>query len=245
MRSLLPALLPVFFASVVGCADQTSDLPRPSPSTPLESSDGEGQGASSDPNATDGPSTPPTTDDGNDTAPATLRCTVHRGDAITPEFGRLDGTIRAVIVPGDTKCAGGDDDHVIVQIDAAGETYGIAINVESTRASSPLVRSFEKSAPLEGPVWSSGWHTSVSLDYAYDLGVHATSFVAEPKADLSATIASRLVVGAKVSVFGQGYTTGDGAHDIHRTKGGHDGALVVDPTGSPSYVLFAFADQSF
>lgn len=248
MRAPLVLLALLAGLASAACADQTIERPRPSPSTPLESSDGEGAGPSADQTTSaETPSSPSSNDPKKDeTAPAP-RCTNHRGDAITPAFGRLDGTVRAVILPGDTSCPGADDDHVMVQIDAAGETYEVAINVESTRAgvSSPLVETMEKDADLEGPTWSSGWHTGVSLDYPYGLGVHASSFVAKTKSDLGAAIAKRLVLGAKVSVFGEGYTTSDGVHEIHRNKSGIDGALVVDPTGSPTYLLFAFANQSF
>ena len=223
-------------ALIAACADQTIDHPTlpdaPAGEEPVPAPGDRVVDAGAD---VDGP-------DAEDRGP---KCSSTFGTAITPEHGRLDGVVRAVIVPGDLSCRG-DDDHVFVQIDAAGATYVLSINVESKFASSPLVRWHTRSAPLLGPPWSSGWHTSsVGLDYAADLNARSRDFVARTRDELGMLIAARAKPGTKVSAYGDGFASGDGAHKIHRNTSGYDGALVVDPTGSPTYLLFAFADQAF
>ena len=234
----------VLALTLAACTDQTVDRParpaaEPAEETPIEEAAPEDAGAP----ARDAGAVPEASVDAGPKPPP---CASQLGTAITAEFGRLDGTVRAVIVPGDFSCKG-DDDHVIVQVDAAGSTYAMWINVESSLASDPDVRFLEKTTgALPGPSWSSGWHPSPGrLDYAFDLDVHAASLTPMTNAQLSAAIAKRLPAGARVSVYADGFATADGAHKIHRNGGGRDGAIVVDPTGARTFLLFAFAGQAF
>src|SRR5436305_1469514 len=63
-------------------------------------------------------------------------------------------------------------------------------------------------------------------------------------AELTQMVTDRLAPDAPVSVFAS-TSGGDSAHLVHRNLTDQDGAIVVDPTGAPLYLLFAFADQSF
>lgn len=185
------------------------------------------------------PPTPPPT--------AAAACTTAFGHSITAQNGRLDGVVRAVILPGDKQCKS-DNDHVIVQIDAAGETYPAWVNIESNVATvDPQIRFAELRAPLVFGAWSEGWHPLPGqLDYPTTLGVHTSTFAAMPKATIAAHIADLVTEGAEVSVFFEGFSTADGGHKVHRNGFGKDGALVViEKSGQPRWLLFHFAQQSF
>ena len=169
------------------------------------------------------------------------------GHGITPQFGRLDGVVRAVILPGDKQCKS-DNDHVIVQIDADGVTYPAWVNVESNVATiDPRIRFAELRAPLAFDTWSDGWHPLLGqLDYPTTLGVHTSDFTAMPKETIGTRMAELVPEGAKVSVFFDGFATSDGGHKVHRNGYGKDGAMVViEKTGQPRWLLFHFSQQSF
>ncbi len=183
-----------------------------------------------------------------DAAPdvAASLCTRTFGTGVAPSHGRLDGTVRAVILPGDTTCPS-DNDHVIVQIDSGGATYPLWINVESNLPTTvdKLVRVATPSLALPFPAWSSGWHGGLSLDYP-SVGLHSTAaFTPMAISALGPFIASKVPIGARVSAYAYGFNTMDGAHKVHRNIGGDDGALVVLGTGAPTWLAFHFAGQSF
>jgi hypothetical protein len=183
-----------------------------------------------------------------DAAPdtAVARCTTTFGTALWASHGRLDGTVRAVILPGDTTCPS-DNDHVIVQIDSAGATYPVWINVESNLPTTvdKVVRVATPSLALPAPAWTNGWHGGLSLDYP-SLGLHSsTSFTPMPIASLGALIVAKVPIGARVSAYAYGFNTMDGAHKVHRNLGGDDGALVVLGSGTPTWLAFHFAGQTF
>ena len=103
----------VFFLLFAGslalpaCEDQQLDRAERPPTVDAASSEappdgGEGDGGDASP-----------TPDGSSAAPA---CTTAFGMSITPQFGRLDGTVRIVVTPGLPRCKS-DNDHVSVQID--------------------------------------------------------------------------------------------------------------------------------
>lgn len=241
MKRLSVALLLLLAA----CADQTNDPRAGSASPPPAATD---DGTPGDPPA-EPPGTPPATPPGA-TPPATppppaAACTSSLGTGVTSVFGRLDGTVRAVIVPGDKSCKS-DNDHVIVQLDASGSTYAVWVNVQSTLASDPVVSTATTSAGLEGPAWSAGWHASAAaIDYPSLFGLHSGAFTPLAKDALAAKIAKDVPVGAKVSAFVSGFATGDGGHKVHRNGAGEDGALVVIASGTPTWLLFRFSDQAF
>ena len=165
------------------------------------------------------------------------------GDKLTAGFGRIDGTITAIQMPNDQACTMPNRDHLILQVLMSGAVYRLVVNTDT------LVLTLDHALPA--PAFAEGWHTSIGLDYANDLGAHSTSF-SDP-GDMAATVtkttAAGLAVGDKVSVYG---TSGDGrpesAHLVHRNPdpANTDGAIVVHPEGSsPKFVLFAFDNQTF
>lgn len=171
-------------------------------------------------------------------------CASTFGAALTDSFGRVDGTVLAVVKPTDTQCPMPNDDHVILQVTMQGAVYRMVINVLSNGAD-PDVRFRELDHAMVGAPWSEGWHTDAALDYAADLGLHST-FDFEPVAfaKLSSRIADDIQLGEKVSVF---CTSSGGAssHLIHRNGQKHDGAIVLHPDTNPRWLVFHFADQSF
>jgi hypothetical protein len=231
----VPILL--VLAILLGCADQTAERPiratdtreRPPPIVEEKVDAGDA--------------------DAGDAGPATPACAKRFGSEITPEFGRLDGFIRAVVAPGDPQCKN-DDDHVYVQIDVGGATYVAAVNIESAFDSDARVRFAEIRAPLAFDPWSEGWHPSVgSFDYAYSLDVHSSDAAFEPltSTDLASRLVTAVPIGAMVSIFMEGFDTGGtGGHKVHRNGRGEDGAIVVlAPGEEPRYLLFRFAGQRF
>lgn len=193
--------------------------------------------------------TPTSADAGED---AGLRldgiCAKTFGDKLTMGFGRIDGIVYAVQKPSDSQCVMPNSDHLVLQVLMNGAVYRMVVNVMSDRAGqSPDLRFAKLPHALSGPAWSEGWHTDAPLDYAKTLGATSASGFA-PKAmnDLVAAIAADVVVGAKVSVYA---TSGDGrpesAHLVHRNKTNVDGAIVISPTTSPTFLLFHFDNQTF
>ncbi len=167
------------------------------------------------------------------------------GDALTEGFGRIDGVVYAVQKPSDTQCTMPNSDHVVLQVLMNGAVYRLVTNVQSTKGD-PQVRYAELAHALPSPAYAEGWHTGVTLDYPTTLGVHTADFTPYAMDDLVAKIAAAVKVGAKVSVYGEsGAGRPESAHNIHRDSSEHDGAIVVDPTGSPKFLLFHFADQTF
>lgn len=167
------------------------------------------------------------------------------GESLPSGYGRLDGTVIAVLAPGE-QCPLPNSDHVIVELLASGEVYRVVVNVLSTSAD-PDVRFGTLDHALPAPAWSDGFHTGVTLDYVADLGLHAgvAPFAAKPMAELGPLVVSKIDVGAKIAAYAQG-TTGTSIHNVHRYGGGKDGALVLDPTGpNPHWLVFHFQNQSF
>ncbi len=178
------------------------------------------------------------------------RCASSFGTALAAPYGRLDGTITAVVKPAHPTCAMPNSDHVVVQVSAGGEVYRIVVNVLSSfadDAGETRIRFGAISKALKGPAWSEGWNTGVALDYVADLGLHNDLSTLQPMtlAEASLAIDGSLSLDEKVSVFA---TTSGGAsaHKVHRNEGKTDGAIVVGPdTASPKYLVFAFSSQSF
>lgn len=173
-------------------------------------------------------------------------CVSHFGTAITQAFGRLDGTIHAVIPPNDHRCAGANDNHVQIEVESGGAYYRLFVNVQSDQGP-PDVLVDEVDAPLVGPAWSDGWHPGLLLDYPSQLGVHSDAFVVAPMADLVPRIDAMLELGAPISVFASSSTSNsDSAHLVHRNPTNHDGAIVLRPdAATPHWFLVRFDEQSF
>lgn len=166
-------------------------------------------------------------------------CASTFGDALTDSFGRVDGTVLAVVPPDLQTCARPNRTHLVVQVTMNGAAYRMVVNVQSD------VSTLEIDAPLAGPVWAEGWHTDASLDYPSTLGVHSTEFARTVDPVTLAT--NQLELGARVSVYAtsSGGSFADGAHLVHRNKPNADGAIVISPDIAPHYVLFKFDNQSF
>ena len=175
-------------------------------------------------------------------------CAKTFGDQLTAGFGRIDGIVYAVQKPSDAACVMPNSDHLVLQVLVKGAVYRMVVNVVSDRAGqSPEVRFGRLPHALPAPAWSEGWHTDAPLDYVKTLGAtSASGFAPKPMNDLVAALATELVVGAKVSVYA---TSGNGrpesAHLVHRNKANADGAIVVAPAASPTFLLFHFDNQTF
>ena len=177
-------------------------------------------------------------------------CASTFGDQLTAAFGRIDGTVVAVVEPGNPTCAMPNRDHVVVQVELGGATHRVVVNVQSDRAGAdPLVRTAVVDAPLPAPAFAPGWHPGLTLDYPRDLGVHSDAgWDALSLTAATTRISEPIQVGAPIAVYASssGGTYSHSTHLIHRNGGDADGALVIDPTGpAPQWLLFAFADQTF
>lgn len=174
-------------------------------------------------------------------------CASEFGNALTNSFGRVDGTVIAVVGTKDTQCALPNNDHIVIQVRMNGSVYRMVASVFSTRGD-PNVGYLTKEAPLGAPGWEEGWHTDAVLDYVTSLGVHSTEFSPHPMAELESLVVSEIEVGARISVYStsSGGDRANSSHLVHRNAAGKDGAIVVRPdTANPKYLLFRFADQSF
>ena len=156
-------------------------------------------------------------------------------------FGRLDGIVRAVVPPGHPTCALPNSDHLVVQVDVGAVTYRIVVNVKS----SGNVRLDETDAALPAPAFGAGWHLGGSLDYVTTLGVHTATFTPHPMDELVTRITDQIEIGMPLSAYSSTSGGVSSTHLVHRNKPDQDGALVLDPTGSPHWLLFAFSNQTF
>ena len=95
------------------------------------------------------------------------------GDVLTDSFGRVDGTVVAIVEPGNTRCVAPNSDHVIVQVELDGAVYRMVANVQSDGVD-PEIRVRAIDAALPAPAFAEGWHTGVAFDYATDLATHST-----------------------------------------------------------------------
>jgi hypothetical protein len=186
----------------------------------------------------------PSSDAGAD-ADKAARCAATFGDALSNAFGRLDGTVLAVVPPADDACADINGTHLVIQVTVAGVAYRMVLDVLST-VGSPDVFFYEEDAPLVDGAWSEGWHAGVALDYVTTLSLTSTQFADMTETPLVDKVTSEITVGSHISVFATSQGEPSSAHLIHRNLTNQDGAIVVRPdTGSPHYLLFHFADQTF
>jgi hypothetical protein len=171
-------------------------------------------------------------------------CAASFGTELTNAFGRVDGTILAVVPPTNGTCALPNSTHLVLQLTMHGAAYRMVVNVDG-KGPDPRVFLAEKDAPLAAGPWSEGWHPGAKLDYVTTLGVSSTAFVAPT--DLVGDVTRKLEIGARVSVFAtsSGGTNAGNAHLVHRNLPDADGAIVISPDTSPHYLLFRFADQTF
>lgn len=166
-------------------------------------------------------------------------CASSFGNLLTDAFGRVDGTVLAVVPPNLQTCAQPNMTHLVVQVSMQGAAYRMVLNVDAE------VSTREIDAALAGPAWAEGWHTDAPLDYVTTLGVHSGEF--EKTEAPVALVTDQLELGARVSVYAtsSGGTKADSAHLVHRNASNADGAIVIAPDSAPHYVLFKFDNQSF
>jgi hypothetical protein len=171
-------------------------------------------------------------------------CATTFGSALTSAFGRLDGTVLAVVNPGNQRCPMPNGTHVVLQVITNGAAYRMVINVLSTSSDSHVWLG-ETQAPLAGGAWAEGWHPGVTLDYVTTLGVSKSTFTESTMTPAIARLNEAIVVGSRVSVFATS-SGGASAHLVHRNLTNADGAVVIDPeSATPRYLLSAFPQQQF
>lgn len=171
-------------------------------------------------------------------------CTDTFGDKLTNAFGRLDGTVLAVLKPTDLQCPMPNSDHVIIEVIMNGAAYRMVVNVQSSFGD-PDIDYLAIDHALPGPAWEEGWHPALALDYVADFGVKAGDFKVVPMTELSNMVVDEIQLDQKISVFATS-SGGASAHKVHRNDGKADGAIILDPTGDkPRALLFHFQDQSF
>ncbi len=176
-------------------------------------------------------------------------CASTFGDVLTDAFGRVDGTVVAIVAPGNTRCAKPNSDHVIVQVELDHAVYRMVVNVLSSGEDS-RIQVLQTESPLPAPAFAEGWHTGLSLDYPTDLGISSTDSAWESleMEAAAARISDAIVVGDPIAVYAtsSGGSYADSTNLIHRNGDGRDGALVLNPTAASStWLLFRFADQEF
>jgi hypothetical protein len=165
------------------------------------------------------------------------------GQSLGDGFGRLDGTLVAVVPPG-SSCPRPNSTHIILEIRVGSEVYRMVTAVVST-IGNPNMAIAERDAPLAGPPWSEGWHLGVTFDFVDTMGLHRLDFAPKSKAEMTAAITAPLEPGAHISVFGTVEGQPDSGHLVHRNTPGADGAIVVGPEASPHYVMLRFDNQLF
>jgi hypothetical protein len=237
MRPATPLLVLILLAPLPAC----SSSGNPS----AQGSDGGGASphdASLDTSAEDDASD--ASDDANKSAP----CAATFGSALTNAFGRVDGTVVAVVPAGDETCAMPNSTHLVIQVLVQGAVYRMVVDVlsdEPTDSGSEAVMYYEMDGPLAAGAWSEGWHPGVALDYVSTLAVHTPQFTLIDEADVEARITSEIQLGAHISVFATSDDEPSSAHLVHRNLTNQDGAIVFSPDTAPHYFLIQFQDQTF
>ena len=234
----------VALSAVAACGGETAGGAQPQAGTNLDNPSPDA-GDSDSAVASDASTDDAAIDAGVDTGPN--RCVGTFGSALTQSFGRIDGTLYAIVTPADQQCPKPNSDHVSLEIMMNGAVYRLLINVQSDQTGSdPNVQFAEKDVAVPGGPWTEGWHTSGFLmDYARTLGAHAADFSELPKDALVQKVVSEVTIGDRISVFATGYGP-DGGHNIHRNGANNDGAVVVHPeSATPHVLMFHFADQTF
>lgn len=167
------------------------------------------------------------------------------GNALTNAFGRLDGTVLAVVPPAHPTCAMPNSTHLVLQVTSGGAAYRMVVNVQSDIGPDLRVAWAAVDHALPGAPFADGWHPGEALDYVTTLSLGAGAFTPEEMAPLVARITDAIPLGARISVYATS-SGGASAHLVHRNATGRDGAIVLDPAGpKPRFLVFRFADQSF
>ncbi|HEY3448567.1 MAG TPA: hypothetical protein VGK67_19580 [Myxococcales bacterium] len=178
-------------------------------------------------------------------------CASTFGASLTNAFGRLDGTVLAIVKPTDSQCPIPNSDHLVIQVQVAGEAYRMVVNVVSDgrNGTDTRLKYLETPHALQGDPWSEGWHPGASVDYPGDLGAHVDAFTPHAMTELVELVSARLNLGDRISIYATSKDRPSSAHLIHRNQGGaanDDGAIVIGPdTAEPLWLVFAFDGTSF
>lgn len=172
-------------------------------------------------------------------------CVATFGSAIgNVGFARFDGTVVAVLEPGNKTCAAPNSTHVVIEIQTGGAVYRMVVDVDD-KSSPGTIRATTVAHAWVGDPWADGWHT-MPLDYPTTLGVHSPAFSSESTKVAVTAIESALEIGAKISVFATAMGEVNSAHLVHRNLTNADGAIVVDvDSAQPTWLLFAFSGATF
>jgi hypothetical protein len=241
-RPYLFSFLPLLVTLAAACGGSSSQASSPSGDAGLPGLDG---GAPPQDGGASGDASAPS-DAGADVDKAAT-CASSFGNGLTNAFGRMDGTVVAVVPPGDEACAMPNSTHLVVQVQAAGAVYRMVVDVLSTLGS-PDVLIDEIDTPLAplGMAWAEGWHPGAALDYVTTLNVHSGAFTPVHQADLVARITREIDLGARISIFATSQDSPSSAHLVHRNATNADGAIVIRPdSGAPHYILLRFGEQTF
>jgi len=171
-------------------------------------------------------------------------CVDSFGNTLTDGFGRLDGTIVAVLAPGNMTCAKPNATHIVIEIRANGVVNRIVATTIST-VGNPVMALAERDAALVGPTWQEGWHTGIDFDFVTTMGLHRLDFTPTEQDAVVYAVTDALQIGAHVSVFGTSENAPDSAHLIHRNLPDQDGAIVISPETAPHYMMLRFDNQLF
>jgi hypothetical protein len=191
-----------------------------------------------------------------DKAAACVKSDAELGAALTTGHGRVDGTVSAVVPPGDEACPiSANSTHATIEVKVAGKIERVVLTATDTASPDGKMHFLAKDAPLIGPAWAEGWHTGpdVALDYAKGLGVHGPDFKALSMTELTAAVSGPIAIGDRISLVSTVDDTpgsklyGTRSHLVHRySKGGAgaDGAVVLHPDSNPTWLLFYYASEA-
>lgn len=159
-------------------------------------------------------------------------------------YGALEGELVHVEPAGSKNCDA-NDSHVVIQVQANGATYEVAIDIGSTGAMGSAVGYATKDVPATLP--PQGW-TTVAYDYVSNLGLHSTDMPLNTMAQNSTFVVNALQNVSYLTIHGRGYTDGTGAHDVHRNGGDRDGVLILHGQGAggaDKAIAFRFDTDTF
>lgn len=184
---------------------------------------------------------PPSNDGPPSTTSSCTPLSAQTGTAIDTTHGRLDGYLTYIVKQSGPSSCNGDDSHVHLQVKMNGDIYDVAVDIGKFTGDALF---YEADMPIPQGAWSEGWH-DVGLSYE-QLGLHSAQFTSEAPATLGQKIESELANANHIAVFGDGYTTGNGCHDVHYLNGTTDGAIVINPLSPTAHILFfRFSTQTF
>jgi hypothetical protein len=177
---------------------------------------------------------------------AASKCATTFGTEMSAAFGRIDGTLHAIVRPQDKQCSMPNSTHIALDVEMNGALYRLLARVYDDQTPGGMMFYAEKDASLPAPAFSPGWHAGATLGYVSNLGVHVADFKETPQAPLIQDVLCAVTLGDPIAIYATGYGP-DGGHDVHKTTGNAaDGAIVVRPDQPTSrFLLFHFVNQTF